>query len=57
MNSAKEIPSVVCAGEFSENYLDTRVRIYKNFKRKTSMTILPDPDSVKLAIKRAHLHG
>ena len=56
MQSAKEfIRSVVYAGEPSENYVDTRVRIYKNLKRKTSMAIPPDPDSVELAIKRAHL--
>ena len=43
--SAKEfIHSVVYAGESSENYVDTRVRIYKNLKRKTSMAIPSDPD-------------
>ena len=45
MQSAKEfIRSVVYAGEPLENYVDTRVRIYKNLKRKTSMAIPPDPD-------------
>ena len=45
MQSAKEfIRSVVYGGEPSENYVDTRVRIYKNLKRKTSMAIPPDPD-------------
>ena len=40
MQSAKEfIRSVVYAGESSENYVDTRVRIYKNLKRKTSMAM------------------
>ena len=56
MKSAEEfMRSVVYASESSENYLHTRVRIYKNLKRKTSMTLPPDPDSVELAIKRAHL--
>ena len=56
MKLAKEfIRSVVYAGESLENYVDTKVRIYKNVKRKTSMAILPDPDSVEFAIKRAHL--
>ena len=56
MKSAKEfMRSVVYAGESSENDLDTKVRIYKNLKRKTSMTIPPDPHSVELAIKRARL--
>ena len=55
LNSAKEFTcSVVYASEFSENYVDTRIRIYKNLK-KTSTAISPDPDSVELAIKRAHL--
>ena len=35
--------------------LDTRVRIYKTLKRKTSMAISPDLDLVELAIKRTHL--
>ena len=56
MKSAKEfIRSVFYAGESLENCLDTRVWIYKSLKRKTSMTIPPDPDSEELAIKRAHL--
>ena len=46
---------MVYAGESSENYLDTRVRIYKNLKRRTSMTIPSDPDSEELAIKKGHL--
>ena len=49
------IRSVVYACESSENYLDTRVRIYKNLKRKISMNIPTDLDSEELAIKRAHL--
>ena len=56
MKSTKEfIRSVVCAAESSKNYVDTMIRIYKNLKRKKSMAIPPDPDSVELAIKRAHL--
>ena len=61
MKSAKEfIHSVVYAGESFENYLNTRVWIYKSLKRKTSKIIPPDPDSEELVIKRAHLkylHG
>ena len=56
MKSAKEfIRSVVYAGESLENYVDTRVRIYRNLRRKTSMAIPRDPDSMELAIKRAQL--
>ena len=56
MKSAKEfIQSVVYAGESFENYLNTRVWIYKSLKRKTSKIIPPDLDSEELVIKRAHL--
>ena len=56
MKSAKEfIRSVVYVAESSENYVDRRFRTYKNLKRKTSMAIPPDKDSLELAIKRAHL--
>ena len=49
------ISSVVYASESSENYLDTRIKINKNLKRKTSMVIPPDSDSVEFAIKRPYL--
>ena len=56
MKSTKNfIRSVVYAAESSKNYVDTRIKIYKNLKRKKSMAIPPDPDSVELAIKTAHL--
>ena len=56
MKSAKEfIRSVVYVAESSENYVDRRFRTYKNLKRKTSMAIPPDKDSLELDIKRAHL--
>ena len=56
MKPAEELTrSFVYAVESSENYVDTRVRIYNNLRRKTSMSILQDPDSVECAIKRAHL--
>ena len=46
---------MVSAGESLENYLDTRVRIYENLKRRTSVTIPSDPDSEELAIKKGYL--
>ena len=56
MRSAKEfIRAVVYASESSENYIDARVRIYKNLNRKSSLAIPSDLDSVELAIKREHL--
>ena len=43
MKSSQEfIRSAVYAGKSPENYVDTRVRIYKNLKIKTSMAIPPD---------------
>ena len=54
MKSAKEfVRAVVYTGESSENYIDARVRIYKNLNRKASLAI--PSDSVELAIKREHL--
>eukprot|EP00794_Sanderia_malayensis_P005090 gene5090-biopygen4150 len=41
-------------GKVNESYLETRVRIYKSMKTKTSMSIPPDQDSVLQAIKRVH---
>ena len=41
-NYLKFIGSAVFLDEFSEHYVDARVRIYKKLKRKTSMTIPPD---------------
>ena len=38
----KFIGSAVFVDEFSEHYVDTRVRMYKKLKRKTSMAIPPD---------------
>ena len=43
------------AGEFSENYMGTRVKICKNVNKKTSLAIPSDLDSVEFAIKREHL--
>ena len=41
-------------GKANKRYLETRVRIYKGMKTKTSMSITPDQDSVLQAIKRVH---
>ena len=37
------------------DYIETRIRIYKGLKTKSSLSLPPDPDSVVQMIKRAHL--
>lgn len=41
-------------GKSAESYLETRVRLYKSMKTKTSMSIPPDQHSMVQAIKRVH---
>ena len=48
------IRTVLYTGKENENYVDTRIRLYENLKRKSSMPLPPDPDSVIQVIKRAH---
>ena len=45
------------SGNVGEEYVETRVRMYKNLKKKSSMSLPPDPDSVIQVIKRAHLQA
>ena len=40
--------------KLNKNYLSIRVRLYKNFKSKSSMPLPPDPDSF-IELKRVHL--
>ena len=39
----------------NENYLSKRMRLYGNFKPKSSMPISPDPDSLIEETKRVYL--
>ena len=55
VESVKEfVRTVVYSGIHGENYVDTRVRLYKNLKSKSSMPLPPDPDSLEQVIKRSH---
>ena len=48
------VRKVVYTGKDDEEYVDTRVRLYKHLSCKSSMPLLPDPDSLVQVIKRAH---
>ena len=48
------IRTAVYTGKSNEDYVDTRVRLYKNLKVKSSMPLPPDPLSVIQVIRRAH---
>ena len=49
------IRTVLYAGKKKETYLETRVRLYKTRKIKSSTSLPPDPDSIVQAIMRVHL--
>ena len=56
LNDAREfIRTIVYNGKNNESFVDTRIRLYQQLKKKTSLTIPPDPDSTEQAIKRCHL--
>ena len=48
------IRSTIYSGIVGEDYVQTRIRLNKGLKNKSSMTLPPDPDSVNQVIKRAH---
>ena len=48
------IRTVLYTGKVDEDYIGTRVRIYENLKKKSSMSLPPDPRSVVQVIKRVH---
>ena len=54
MDIKEFIRTVLYSGTASEDYIDTRIRIYENLKVKSSMPLPPDPLSVVKVIKRAH---
>ena len=51
------IQTVLYSGTSNESYVDTRVRLYKILKTKSSVTILADPDSMCQEIRRCHLQS
>jgi len=56
-NCQKFIQTVMYNGTEEEEYIATRVRLYKKQSTKTSIALPPDPDSCKQAIKRAHFQS
>ena len=50
----KFIQTVMYNGKSTEDYLQTRIRLYKNQLKKTSLSIPPDSNSCTFAILRAH---
>ena len=48
------VQTVMYAGRQNEGYVATRIRLYKQQKKKTSLSLPPDPNSCKYAILRAH---
>ena len=50
----KFIQTVMYSGHVGESLVDTRVRLYENQKVKSSLTLPPDPDSIKQVILRVN---
>ena len=48
------IQTVIYSGKGNVSYVDTRVRLYKQQNKKSSLNIPPDPNSCAQAIKRVH---
>lgn len=56
-NARTFVQMVMYSGKYDESYVDTRVRLYKKMKQKSSASLPPDPASLKQAILRAHLQA
>eukprot|EP00795_Rhopilema_esculentum_P014877 gene14877-6009_t len=53
-NVRKFVRSEIYFGKDNEDYVETRICLYKSLKNKSSKSLPPDPDSVVQVIKRAH---
>lgn len=51
------IQTILYNGKSTESYVDTRVRLYQNLKKKSSAAIPADPDSNIQEIKRCHFQS
>ena len=51
------IQTIIYNGSLNESFVESRVRLYKNLKKKTSAAIPVDPDSTLQEIKRVHLQS
>eukprot|EP00795_Rhopilema_esculentum_P017038 gene17038-biopygen919 len=55
LNNVREfVRSVIYSGKDNEDYVETRIHLYKRLKNKSLMSLPTDPDSVVQVIKRAH---
>ena len=50
----KFVQTVMYSGKGKESFVETRVRLYHKMKVKSSLSLFPDPHSLKQAILRAH---
>ena len=50
----KFVQTVLYSGHAGESLVETRVRLYENQKVKTSLTLPPDPDSMKQLLLRVN---
>ena len=48
------VQTVMYSGRKDESYFDTRVRLYKAIKTKSSQSLPPDPESMQQAFRRVH---
>ena len=51
------VQTVLYGGNRKETYVETRVRLYKGLKNKSSLNLPADPDSMTQEIKRCHLQA
>ena len=45
----------MCNGKKDGGHLETRIRVFKQQKEETSLSLVSDPDSLLQALKRAQL--
>ena len=54
IDATKFVQTVLYSGKESETLVETRIRLYKAMKTKSSQSIPPDPDSLRQALLRVH---
>ena len=56
-NAFSFVQTVLYGGNKKESYVETRVRLFKNLKKKSSIDLPADPDSMTQEIKRCQLQA
>ena len=56
-NALSFVQTVLYGGNKNESYVETRVRLFRNLKTKSSIDLPADPDSMTEEIKRCHLQS